>query len=195
MTYMKSILVVAVVALFTNGCAKNSANVGATREPVSQAGPNADLHFKVPEGWAIENPSSSMRIGQYRLPHADGDADDAALVLYYFGQGQGGSVQANIDRWVGQMQQVDGSASKDKAKTETLSVNGLNVTMVDLTGRYTAEMSPGSGTFNDKSDYRLKAAVIETPKGAYFAKLIGPVKTVAKWEQSFSEFVRSLEFK
>jgi hypothetical protein len=37
--------------------------------------------------------------------------------------------------------------------------------------------------------------VVETPKGAYFAKLIGPEKTVAHWDQAFLDYVKSFEFK
>ena len=50
-----------------------------------------------------ETPSSSMRVGQYKLPKSEGDKEDASLVLYYFGATQGGSPQANIDRWIGQI--------------------------------------------------------------------------------------------
>jgi hypothetical protein len=136
-----------------------------------------------------------MRAAQYVLPKAEGDSEDASLVVYYFGQGQGGSVGANLDRWVGQMQQPDGSSSKEKARTEKTTVNGLAVTLLDVTGTYTAEMSPGSGTRHNKSMSRMRAAVVETPKGAYFVKLVGPEKTVGAWDQQFNEFINSFEFK
>ncbi|HSB27250.1 MAG TPA: hypothetical protein VLE19_05330, partial [Pyrinomonadaceae bacterium] len=114
---------------------------------------------------------------------------------YFFGQGQGGGTAANIERWVNQMQQSDGSSSKAKAKEDSMTVNGLKVTTVDVTGTYTAEMAPGSGTFHNNSNYRLRAAVIETPKGSYYLKLVGPEKTVAKWDSSVTEFIKSMEFK
>jgi hypothetical protein len=162
-----------------------------------QSNPSAagELRFKVPDGWETEKTSSSMRIAQYKLPKAEGDNEDASLVLYYFGATQGGTAQANIDRWISQMQQPDGSSSKDKAKTETTTVNGLKVTMVDVTGTYTAEMAPGSGSFHNDVNYRLRAAVVETPKGNYFVKLAGPAKTVARWDQSYNDYVKSFEFK
>ena len=157
--------------------------------------PAGELHFKVPAGWVAERPSTGMRVGQYRLPHVDQDAEDASLVVYYFGAGQGGSTQANLDRWVGQMRQPDGSDSKTKAKTGTVTVNTLAVTTLDVSGTYTGEMTPGTGNKQDKSGYRLRAAVVETPKGPYFAKLIGASATIARWDQSFTEFVSSFEFK
>ena len=136
-----------------------------------------------------------MRVAQYKLPKSEGDAEDALLVVYYFGATQGGTAQANIDRWISQMQQTDGSATKDKAKTETSTVNGLKVTSIDVSGTYTAEMAPGSGTKHNDANYRLRAAVIETPKGNYFLKLVGPAKTMSRWEQSVTDFVKSFEFK
>ncbi|HMG75071.1 MAG TPA: hypothetical protein VK582_16330 [Pyrinomonadaceae bacterium] len=154
-----------------------------------------ELHYKAPDGWVTEKPSSTMRVAQYKLPKIEGDSEDALLVLYYFGATQGGTAQANIDRWISQMQQPDGSATKDKAKTESSTVNGLKVTTVDVSGTYTAEMAPGSDTKHNDANYRLRAAVVETPKGNYFLKLVGPAKTMGRWEQSVTDFVKSFEFK
>ena len=155
----------------------------------------ATLKFDVPAGWTAQTPSSSMRIAEFTLPKVDGDAEDANLTVFFFGATQGGSAQANIDRWIGQIQQPDGSSSKDKAKTETMTVNGLKVTTVDVIGTYTAEMAPGSGSFHNDENYRLRAAVIETPKGNYFVKLAGPAKTIARWDQAYADYLKSFEFK
>ena len=179
------------LAIFSVACS-SSASLTSQQSNVPA---NGDLHFKAPDGWLTEKPSSNMRVAQYKLPKAEGDPEDASLVLYYFGATQGGTTQANIDRWINQMQQSDGSASKDKAKTDNLTVNGLKVSTVDVTGTYTAEMTPGSGDRHNNADYRLRAAVIETPKGNYFAKLVGPAKTIARWDQSFNDYLKSFEFK
>ena len=146
-------------------------------------------------GWISLRASSSMRVAQYRLPKVEGDGEDASLVIYYFGQGQGGSVDANLDRWINQMQQPDGKPSKERAKTDIKTVNGLKVTRLDVSGTYTAEMAPGSGDRHNNTNFRMQAAVVETPKGAYYVKLVGPEKTIAKWDSSFSTFVDSFEFK
>lgn len=136
-----------------------------------------------------------MRVAQYKLPKTSDDGEDASLILYYFGQGQGGGTAANIERWVNQMKQSDGVASKDKAKEAAFTVHGLKITTVEISGTYTAEMSPGSGTFYNNPNYSLRAAVIETPNGSYYMKLVGPEKTVAKWDDSVTEFIRSFEFR
>lgn len=166
-------------------------NAPQAAAPVSQG----DLRLKPPEAWVSERPSSSMRVSQYLLPAADGDAEAASLVVYYFGPGQGGSVDANLDRWIGQMQSPDGRPSKANAKTETTSVNGMKVTLLDVAGAYAGGDMGGGGAGQSKPNFRMRAGVIETPKGAYFIKLVGPEKTVARWDQAFQEFVRSAEFK
>lgn len=198
---MKRTLVLAMVVSVTSlaclaGGRPSSSAAASPRSNATQSTSTAgELRFKAPDGWVREKSSSSMRVAQYKLPKAEGDKEDASLVLYYFGSTQGGTAQANIDRWISQMQQPDGSASKDKAKTDSMTVNGLKVTAVDASGTYTAEMAPGSGTFHNDANYRLRAAVVETSKGNYFVKLVGPAKTVGRWDQSFTDYLKSFEFK
>lgn len=185
-----------IAALSCSACSGQGSTANTSSQTNStQTSSAGELRFKAPEGWVTEKTSSSMRVAQYKLPKVEGDKDDGSLVLYFFGASQGGGTQANIDRWIGQMQQPDGSSSKDKAKTDSLTVNGLKVTTVDVTGTYTAEMAPGSGSFHNDDNYRLRAAVVETPKGNYFVKLAGPAKTIARWDQAYTDYLKSFEFK
>lgn len=161
---------------------------------ISPGSAAATLKFSAPAGWESKTPASSMRVAEWTLPKADGDKDDASLVVYYFGASGGGGVQANMDRWIGQMTQPDGRPSKDVAKTATMTVNGLKVSDVDVTGTYTAEMSPGAAEHFNSPGWRLRAAVIETSGGAYYVKLTGPAKTVAKWDASYAAFLKSLKY-
>ena len=151
----------------------------------------ASLKYDTPAGWVVKPPASSMRVAEFSLPRAAGDAEDAALAVFFFG-GQGGTVEANLERWMSQMAQPDGKASKDVAKTSKITSHGLPITLVDVSGTYVAEMSPGATEHFDKPGFRLRAAVVETPGGNYFVKLTGPQKTIAKWDDSFMAFVKSL---
>jgi hypothetical protein len=144
----------------------------------------------VPAGWVEQAPTSNMRKAQFSLPKVEGDPEDAELVAFYFGQGQGGSVEANIDRWIGQISQPDGSSSKEKAKTSSRQVAGMKVTLVDVGGTYSNTMM---GNTSPRPGYRMLAAVIETGEGPWFFKLVGPEKTVSKWSGSFDQFINSLK--
>jgi hypothetical protein len=200
---LKTIIsICAIVAVFS-GCSKNSGTIGSSGSAARSSGSSSplsqttsgELRFKVPEGWTVEKPTSEMRLAQYKLPKAAGDGEDALLVVYYFGKGQGGTPEANIERWINQVKQPDGSPTKGKAQTATLTVNGLQVTTVDVTGNYSGGMSQDSAPHDSKAIYRLRGAVIETPKGSYFVKVTGPEKTVNHWDQAYNEYIKSFEFK
>ena len=152
----------------------------------------AGLTFTAPAGWRQSTGGSPMRVAEFTLPRADGDAEDAELVVYYFG-GQGGSIDANIQRWVGQMQQPDGKPSAAVARKQTRSLNGLTVALVDVDGTYVAETAPGAAARHNKPHFRLRAGVVETPTGPYFIKLTGPEKTVTKWDKAYDQFVGSIK--
>jgi hypothetical protein len=176
-----------------SGSGQPASSQPAAGQPAASAGSPSDLQFQTPDGWISEQPSSSMRVAQYRLP---GDAGDASLVVFFFGPGQGGPVEANLDRWIGQMKQPDGSSSKEKAKTETTTINGMKVTLLDVAGTYSAgDMMGGAGTPQDKPNSRMRAGVFETAKGAYYVKLVGPEKTIERWDQAYMAFIKSAKLK
>jgi len=197
----KSIIAVGVLTLMLNGCSKNSASVqsqspGTANANKSESAVNSggQLVTKVPSGWVSEKPSSDMRLAQFKLPKAGNDSEDALLVVYFFGKGQGGTPEANIDRWVAQVKQPDGSDSKDKAKVGKLTVNGLQVNTVDVSGNYSGGMSADSAPHDSKSIYRLRGAIVETPGGSYFVKLTGPENTVNHWDQAYNDYLNSFKF-
>ena len=159
---------------------------------VVQAG-SGTLRFDAPAEWSGRQPTSGMRVAEFTLPRSAGDGEDAELIVYFFG-GSGGSVEANIDRWVAQMQQPDGTASKSAARRADRTVNGLKVTTIDVAGTYVAEVRPGATERHNKPGYRMRAAVVSTPKGPYFIKAVGPAKTMARWNAEIDAFLGSLRF-
>jgi hypothetical protein len=149
------------------------------------------VRLQADAGWRSTTPSSQMRKAQFTLPRAANDAEDAELVVFYFGQGQGGSVEANLQRWYGQFSQPDSSSSAEKAKVSREVVDGLDLTSVDLSGTFVAPTMPGNDEHYNKPSYRMLAAVLETSEGPYFFKLVGPEQTIAHWEKSFHRFMKS----
>jgi len=152
----------------------------------------AGLAYTAPKAWQARTASSAMRVAEFVVPRAAGDPEDAEVIIYFFG-GSGGSVDANVDRWVGQMQQIDGAASKDKARRATQTVNGLKVSTVDVSGTYVAEVRPGAAERHNKPGFRLRAAVVETPRGPYYIKMTGPAKTVAAAEADYAALLASVK--
>jgi hypothetical protein len=152
------------------------------------------LTYTAPPAWHSRPPASSMRVAEFVVPKAQGDSEDAELIIHYFGAAGAGSAEANIDRWISQVKQPDGSPSKAKVRRADRMINGLKVTTVDVTGTFTAEMSPGAAEHYNKPAYRLCAAVVETPQGPYYIKMTGPAKTVADAQPDYEKFLSSLKF-
>jgi hypothetical protein len=152
------------------------------------------LSFAVPEGWEKTQPRSRIVEMEFTIPSADGDESPGRLTV----MGAGGLVEANIDRWLGQFQQPDGTDTSKVAKIEKLKVGGHDVHYVDVSGTY-RDMPGGpfaGGKAVLRDDYRMLAAIIETDKaGNYFFKLYGPKKTIAENEKSFRGLVNSLKTK
>ncbi len=73
-------------------------------------GTAASLTYDAPKEWTSASAGSSMRLAQWRV------GEQSEVVIFYFGPGQGGSTEANIERWMGQFEQPDGSSTKDRAK-------------------------------------------------------------------------------
>jgi hypothetical protein len=149
------------------------------------------ITVKMPAGWKSVTPSSSMRKAQYVLPKVAGDAEDAELIVFNFGAGQGGGVEENLKRW---QDQFEGAG---KPKIARKKIAGINVTTMDISGTYKQQaMGPfAGGEVTKKPNFRMLAAIVEAPDSSYFFKLTGPAKTVAKWEKSFHEFVGSVQKK
>jgi hypothetical protein len=150
------------------------------------------LAFNGQPGWVSEPPSTEMRVAQWKLPKAEKDPEDGTLVIYYFGGG-GGRVNDNLARWSTQFDQPDGRDSIEVAAISEAEVNGMTVHRMDLSGTYVAETTPGSGVRLNKPDFRLLGAIVESPAGLYFIKLIGPKATVVRWQESFEKFIGALK--
>ena len=153
--------------------------------------PATTLKFDAPEGWIVKPSSSRMRLAEFVLPKADGDAEDAIFVITFFG-GQGGTLQANQERWLTQMAQPDGRATKDVAKMSTFTTHDLTVHVMDIPGTWVAEVTPGSPERQNKPGYHLRNAMIEGKGGPFFVRMVGPAKTMAKWDAAAQAFFKSL---
>lgn len=149
----------------------------------------AGLAYDVPGEWTSKPSSSSMRAAVWELA---GDGAPAEVVIFYFGEGGGGGVEANLDRWFGQFEQPDGSSTRDKATTTKRTVNGLELTIADIRGTYVAPVRPGAQQRNNNAGHRMIAAVVEGGAGPWYIRVIGPEATVTKWETSVDAFFASL---
>jgi hypothetical protein len=146
--------------------------------------PVGSLNFKRPADWAWVPVSSPMRKAQLKVPGSKAD-ESADVTFFYFGEGGGGDIQANAQRWVSQFH-----GNENAAKIETQEIAGAKVTLVSTEGTYASGM-PGGGPVTEMSNYALLGAIIEQPDGNVFVKMTGPAPLVKETRKKFLDFLAS----
>ena len=147
--------------------------------------------FDDPAGW-ISAPKP-MRSANYTIPAAAGDRQNGELAVFYFGPGQGGGVEANLRRWLGQFVKADGTpvAAADADRSDQ-QVGGMQVTVLDVTGTYLFKPFPMAPQATPMPGYRMLAAIVQGPDAPIFFKLTAPANTVAEAEPEFRKLIASL---
>ncbi|MDB4931747.1 MAG: hypothetical protein JWM10_4231 [Myxococcaceae bacterium] len=163
--------------------------------PTAAAPHDGTLRWTDPAAWRRGTPPpGSMRRGQYEVPGPDGAGE---LTVFWFGAGQGGSIDANLARWYGQFTQPDGRPSSAVATRERRTSHGLAVTVTRVEGRFAGGgmAAPGADPSTPRDHYALLGAIVETPNGPWFFKLTGPRATLAAATPAFDEMVASFDFR
>lgn len=145
----------------------------------------SEFTFSFAKPWIRQQVSSPMRAGQFTYDHADAALTDVDLVIFFFGAGQGGGTQANIDRWLSQFE------GAPESNTETKEMGGKQVTLVTAKGTYLDSMGGPMGPKTPKPDHTMLAAILPSPEGDVFLKLTGPNASVAAMQEAFMAFVAS----
>jgi hypothetical protein len=149
----------------------------------------AGLHWTAPAGWKA-GPPQMMRAATYAIAAAPGDTAAAECAVYFFGAGQGGTVEANIERWKGQFTNAGKPAAAVVSKR---TAHGIAMTTIDVAGEYSGLGGP-MATSKPVAGYRLLGAIVEGPGGNIFVKFTGPAKTItankAKFDQLLASFTK-----
>ncbi len=158
---------------------------------VTNGAPNAGgLTWTAPAPFVSRIPESRMREAEY-VVSAEAGGEPAVMGVFFFGVGQGGAVDANVERWIGQFTDPKGRPIEKVAKVDKRTVNGMAVTIVDVTGTYTNGM-PGASA-GPQSAQRMLSAIVEGPNGLVFFKFVGAVDAVEKAEEAFEQLVASIK--
>src|ERR1700677_1916749 len=150
-----------------------------------RADSGAGVGWTMPPSWKAEG-QRPMRLATYMV------APGAECGVYYFGSGQGGSVDANLDRWIGQLLQADGKPSKAAAKVAKRTIHEWPLTTVDVSGAYTGMGGPTAQQGPAVQGYRMLGAIVEGPQGSIFFKFTGPAKTITANQPAFDKMLESM---
>lgn len=161
--------------------------------------------WTLPEGWSSE-PASGMRFATLTVDDTDPSLEVTVIKLPVFGNDRSEYMKQNIDRWRSQLglePMADGewlNAAQQQNELRTLSANGQEITVVDL-----------SGKIDDIDDARMLGAIIlpdvsssatATPPAASPSRPSNPepsssalaFETPEGWDQGKSSSMRAASF-
>ncbi|MBD3257136.1 hypothetical protein GF377_01790 [candidate division GN15 bacterium] len=202
--FVNLVIIGLTVLLMIGGCSKNDEQASlaaANAEPLEAASMELDgdavtlagVTFTPPSEWR-DLGASGMRKADYTFGPVGGDNDSASLAVYYFGPDNGGGIDANIDRWIGQMTMPDGGDPSEAATRKTYEVGGMTAHHVELSGIYNVSSGPMmSGATTPKDGYLMSAVVLEAPEGNVFFKLTGPETSARGMRKGFMSMLSQVE--
>ena len=107
---------------------------------------------------------------------------EAELIVSVFPAGDGGAVDANVERWANQF----GGADSVKARSERV-VGDLRVTRVDLAGDF-----KGMGMAQAKPGMAQLGAIVQGPKQSVFVRVLGPQAAVEAARADFDRLAQGV---
>ncbi|MEO6788285.1 MAG: hypothetical protein ABI318_19350 [Chthoniobacteraceae bacterium] len=141
------------------------------------------FEFTRPADWKWVQPVSTMRKAQLQVPGKDG-GKPADITFFFFGESNGGGVEPNVQRWLGQF-----TAKPEASKVGHEVFDGVKVTLVSTEG--TLKAIPMAGIAEEQPNAALLGAIVEHPEGAVFIKMTGPAALVKDSREKFLALVKS----
>lgn len=132
----------------------------------------ADLTWTAPAGWTTK-PPSAMRKGSFTIA---GDGGEADLSITAF-PGSTGGLEANLNRWRGQVGLAPTEPAEVAAAAEKFSSNGLDFVVVNYSG----------------GEKRLLGAIVAFGGNTWFFKMLGPDRVVAAQKDAFTAFLHTVK--
>ncbi|MBI3468441.1 MAG: hypothetical protein HY000_36020 [Planctomycetes bacterium] len=155
----------------------NAADLGSEGGPVELG----KITLTAPAGWVRRAASSGFVLAEFSLPAAQGAEGDARLTV----SSAGGDIEANIERWRTQF-----GGKPEKESRRTAQVDGIEVTLVDLSGEFNDQRGPFAPA-TKRPGSRMFGAIIPVEGETYFIKAVGPEPTIAAHGEDLETFVQS----
>jgi hypothetical protein len=142
------------------------------------------LEAPKPATWQWQPPRNAMITTNYTVPGV-GESRAAHLNVYFFGEGMGGPISDNIERWKNQFRSPDGY--EVEPTIEEFEVDSMPVTYVELAGEW---MQMGAAWYT--RDQLFLAAIVDAPAGRIFIRFAGDDRTVEHNREPFMEMIHGL---
>ena len=156
------------------------------------------LTLQVPAGWTVMEVKDSPMAPKaaFTLPAVEGETVPCTVRITYFPNmsDMENLVDANLQRWLGQVRRTDGAPStREDATITTMTGQGTKLTVLDITGIVGNTMM-GSHTAGAPIE-QMVAAIVEHDQGPHFIKVQGPPASVAAHRAAIDAFLQSASAK
>lgn len=152
-------------------------------------GPAAQIGWQVPSSWKQVPPSSPVRTAEYSVPPSKPGTDAAEVGVFFLGPAVT-SVDETLTRWASSFDEAAAKAAKRSQRKQGPFLAHL----VEASGTYHASsmMTPENAGPSEHSGWMLIGAIVETPMGPYYFKLLGPEPTVSSARSEFLAMIDSV---
>ena len=132
------------------------------------------LTWTTPAGWTEAAPGE-MRVASFKITGAGGKLADVSVIPL---AGMGGSDDANVNRWRGQIGLASLSSDDLQKAAEKIEAAGQSAQLYDIAG----------------TDQRILGVIQHRGDVAWFYKMTGDAGLVEQQKPAFVEFLKSLKF-
>ena len=163
--------------------------VPAGTRAAAERAPRDRLAFDVPAGWRRQPVADGkdLRYAELEAPGARGAP--VAVVVYHDPRGMG-SAATNVERWLGQVRNADGSPlTRDDAIVLERRLGSFETTCVDAAGAFT----PQDGA--PREGWRLLGAIARGDDGRFwYFRAVGPAAEMVAVAAGFEALLASLRY-
>ena len=157
-----------------------------TKTKPVEFGKTTKFTLAMPETWKSSIPETGMRVLEVAVPKSGDDKEDAEISVFVFPSS--GGLAGNLPRWTGQFGGEASLKSQHKVKT----ASGVEADIAELEGAYKGMSKDGPMT-TAKDNFKMLGAVVITPNGEVYVKLIGPKATVDANKAAFDKAIESFK--
>ncbi|MCA9241712.1 MAG: hypothetical protein KDA37_15990 [Planctomycetales bacterium] len=169
-----------------------AADAKAAKPPVEYELGEGKLVLPVPAEWRKVKPRNRIIELEFSAPAKKADEGSSRLTVVL----SGGSIKANVARWVGQFKNHVPPKEGQVGDVKELTADDMPVHYVDLAGDFQDSPRGPFGPSVEKRGYRMLAAMLESKEsGNYFFKLVGPQALVAEQVKDFEKMITGIRAK
>lgn len=142
------------------------------------------IQLTIPPEWIQEEPNSSMRVAQYRIPATSNNGKPAEMAVFRI---RGGGVEDNFARWIRQFTEVSVDPERNERTADNLSINWIT-----LRGTYTVAPMAG-GTGEPLPDTLFHGIIINGAEVPMQIRISGPAATLDQRDDEIRSLIDSIE--